>query len=498
MKFLRHFWRWLFFPLVCLVTLIALIIAEENLRGKLAWERCKRALEAQGEHLDMAWFIPPPVPDDQNFAMFPPLKLLFTGWARVDSPTLAISEQLLERVHIVDGYDRKLVILFRKKGSWQTGNPSDLEAWQRYYRAAFPKLPLAGSAPEDVLSATDQIADIFAELREAVNTRPYTRFDIQYEKGVGAGLPHLTPLESLVRILSIRATAELRLNRPEDAYQDVQLAFHLIDATEDEPFLISGLVRIHQFSVLMGPIWEGIATHRWTDDQLLAFQTELQDTDWLADYCRGIRCELALGHDVIRRFSENPRLIMSMAGSSVSKTENAILACSKLLPGWMDQNLIYESREFQEIISCTDAKMQRVDVPRALREEERLQKEKRSPYNFLAKLFILQFTQPFQRFAMAQVWANEAIVACEIERYRLAHGRLPASLEELHMAAMPHDVINGEPLHYRVTDPDNYILYSVGWNGTDDGGQIAATENGSVDFTKGDWVWSLKPAAPQN
>src|SRR5580658_474758 len=63
--------RWVFFAVVCFVTLVALIIAEENLRGKLAWEKCKRDLEAQGERLDIAWFIPPPVPDDQNFAKTP-------------------------------------------------------------------------------------------------------------------------------------------------------------------------------------------------------------------------------------------------------------------------------------------------------------------------------------------------------------------------------------------------------------------------------------------
>jgi hypothetical protein len=124
-------------------------------------------------------------------------------------------------------------------------------------------------------------------------------------------------------------------------------------------------------------------------------------------------------------------------------------------------------------------------------------KAKESPYNFLAKLFMLQFTERFQRFAMAQVWANEAIVACEIERYRLSHATPPSSLDALHMANMPHDVINGEPLHYRVTAPDNYVLYSVGWNGVDDGGKVVTKTNGSVDFTKGDWVWSLKPVTSQ-
>ena len=50
-----------------LAVLIALFYAEEDWRGKRAWENCKRELEAKGAVLDWDKFIPPPVPDDQNF-----------------------------------------------------------------------------------------------------------------------------------------------------------------------------------------------------------------------------------------------------------------------------------------------------------------------------------------------------------------------------------------------------------------------------------------------
>jgi len=38
------------------------------------------------------------------------------------------------------------------------------------------------------------------------------------------------------------------------------------------------------------------------------------------------------------------------------------------------------------------------------------------------------------------------------------------------------------------------LLYSVGWNQTDDGGQLAwarQTKQDSVDSTRGDWVWRM-------
>ena len=73
----RHgllFWRmarrWLF-VLACLATLTGLFYAVENWRGKRAWEKCRRELEAKGEVIDWNAFIPAPVPDEQNIFKAP-------------------------------------------------------------------------------------------------------------------------------------------------------------------------------------------------------------------------------------------------------------------------------------------------------------------------------------------------------------------------------------------------------------------------------------------
>src|SRR6266481_36029 len=65
------------FVIACLITMIAFLYVEENWRGKHAWENYKREWEAKGEKFDLASFVPPPVPDDENFAMTPFLAPLF-------------------------------------------------------------------------------------------------------------------------------------------------------------------------------------------------------------------------------------------------------------------------------------------------------------------------------------------------------------------------------------------------------------------------------------
>jgi len=53
------------------------------------------------------------------------------------------------------------------------------------------------------------------------------------------------------------------------------------------------------------------------------------------------------------------------------------------------------------------------------------------------------------------------------------------------IAKLPHDIIGGQPLHYRHTPDGKFLLYSVGWNETDDNGSPGIL----ADVKIGDWVW---------
>ena len=53
------------------------------------------------------------------------------------------------------------------------------------------------------------------------------------------------------------------------------------------------------------------------------------------------------------------------------------------------------------------------------------------------------------------------------------------------------DIIGGQPLKYRRTGDEQFVLYSIGWNEKDDGGTVALTDSKPprVNLDKGDWVW---------
>lgn len=77
-----------------------------------------------------------------------------------------------------------------------------------------------------------------------------------------------------------------------------------------------------------------------------------------------------------------------------------------------------------------------------------------------------------------------------LRRYHLVHGNYPDSLDKLvpgYLSALPQDYYSTETLKYRPLDGGTYLLYSIGEDGTDDGGDAS-----SSGMTSGrDIVWPL-------
>ena len=83
----------------------------------------------------------------------------------------------------------------------------------------------------------------------------------------------------------------------------------------------------------------------------------------------------------------------------------------------------------------------------------------------------------------AKIRAARLVIA--VERYRLAHGTLPATLDDLapqFVDAVPQDPFNGMAMRYTVT-PTGYAVYSVGKDGNDDGGVL--TDPAGTSFVPG-------------
>jgi hypothetical protein len=75
----RRFWRRLFIGVLVPVACIALFYAEENWRGRHAWNKFRHEIEAKGGVLDWNAYIPPEVSPDQNLFAAANMSMWFIG-----------------------------------------------------------------------------------------------------------------------------------------------------------------------------------------------------------------------------------------------------------------------------------------------------------------------------------------------------------------------------------------------------------------------------------
>lgn len=511
-----HTWRYLAW-LLCLLLVVVLWYAEENWRGRRAWEKFKLEMEAQGIPLDRSRIIPPRVPDSENFAMTPLLAPLATFRPRSQQGAPNV---LLGMQSFAQRYDQAAGLLYSRdeirSNSWVRGR-TDLALWESAFAAGPKSRPSADLVPTNhdpstaaaaVLEGLSEAGPALAELQQA-SRRRFARFNIQYDTDNPSSilLPHLAAERHLSQILQLRASAFLARNQTDDAFQDVELMLYLVNVSREEPFLISHLVRLGVFQAALQSIAEG--TSQWSDPQLRALQDRVAAFDFLADRRRMLLGEWVFcGSGFIEYVRKSHRRfeVMSELGAPNDGLSANLRMADMLMSiapnGWFDFEKINYGRRFQTNLS------EKAEVGRHPAEAAGSPAEGEtsavgtavSPFGlvlrheFFAQLLLPSLEGLSRKTAFHQTAADTATIACALERYRRAKGQLPDTLEKLvpeWIARIPHDRISGQPLIYQVASPDRYLLYSIGWNEKDDGGTVKPakkTGEGS-DAHEGDWVW---------
>jgi hypothetical protein len=496
--------RWGLIGLAVLVTLAALLVTEENWRGKHAWENYKRDAAARGEKFDWHSLAPTNVPDEQNFFCAPVVAAALDRDRREDAnqPAPATEVPTPKLFNVYRG-DSKLWPVH--EGNWQKGEPVDLAEWQAYFHNfnatpegrtnGFPVAAPPQSPAADVLAVLSVYNPTLEKLREAAQ-RPAARLPMNYDNGfedVSTLLPGLAMEKRWAQFLKLRAVAELQDNQGAAALEDVKLLERLTDTLRDQPFLISHLVRIAMQALAVQPIYEGLAQHRWNDAQLNELESTLGEKDFLADFQFAMRGERTCA---IYTF-EVMRLTREMKNYSGEEYGGQMVTNSmRLMPdAFFYQNELSFARMYDRyVLPLADLTNRTVSVAACHAGDVEIQEEVKhwSLYKTLARMAFPAVGKSVERFALIQSQVDMARVACALERFRLAHGNYPETLDALapqFIEKVPHDLINGQPLHYHRTEDGKFVIYSVGWNEKDDGGTVELTKHGSVHPEQGDWVW---------
>lgn len=490
-------WRWLkrgLFALVVLITLLAVVVVFENWRGRRAWANYRAELEAEGEVLDWRKLVPQDIPDDQNFAKTPLLapltevRIAASGHAEfVDPQAKASFESMFDWMSELRGlgYWRKVETddWVARRDELRSLTNSELPEIQ----ALLSREP--SSVSEDLLflfsfskNATDEIT--------AAAKRPYSKFGSRADEDASALLSQLAVVKRLVHTFSVKGRVELLAGNTDAALSDWRTATSLSKFLDGDPLLISLLVSIAATENPLQIVWEGLSHRQWSEEQLIKIQSTLENRNLVEDAARALRGE--------RNFSIRMMDQYLVPGGLPSVG----------LPGWfqrfflsgiVSQNKISACRIYDaHALPLLDVAGRRVGVSDFDSSEQELlaAMDGFAPYHLLASPVVPAVTKALGKVANVQTAINLAMVACAIERYRLAEGENPGTLTELmprFLVSVPLD-FDEQPLRYRLESDGSFVLYSIGIDLTDDNGRIGK-EDGTFTTDEGDWVWKYPTAA---
>jgi ABC-type transport system involved in multi-copper enzyme maturation permease subunit len=464
------------------VTIVALLLAGSygyrNWRSKRAWQRFQTTLKRSDESLSLAPLLPEPAPTSANFARLP----AFLG---LMSNTNLETTSLFQRLRGLD----------IPTGGPQGQGSLALMEWSRQTNALLlPFVNMTGRKSRRTLGPKrqDQAAAILEDLQSqsgalrelAAAAARLPAFQTSTNRTAYAVLhplrePILT-LERLHLLFQLRACALLAMGRNAEAADDLLTGLRLAQLARQIPDTQSTM-RVQTLLVRsLQPLWEGLNQHAWTEPQLASIQHELARFDLLADYTNAVR-RVVLAHIEIWR--------------AIPESTNAHPAFPDL-DGRADWQLqprawwLDSCRELHNVgltaIAQVDGATGRFESTVNWSDLDGLPLD--GPSRELLQESLWWGANP-SVVAFAQTSVNQAIISCALERFRLAKGVYPQSLDELVPALLdrvPHDAISGRPMIYQPPAQGNFILRGVGPNGIDDRKKAASD----------DWLWTYPTNGP--
>ena len=449
----------LLLAVVTLISIVTLFYSWTNWWGARKLNAALAVLREKNEPTRFEEIVPAPVPDADNAAAAPVFQELF--------------------VSAKDSRLGKLDLPWKKI----TGKPESGES-TIHFTARFLNPDFKGddqAAGELVLKSLAPSAPLLEEVAQAVR-RPGVCWPLDYSKGFELSLPHLPAMTNTSKVLQGRAQAELAAGRPENAFQDVQMILALARAAGSSPFLITVLVESSISDRASQMINDGLERHAWTDAQLADLSSELSRIDLLArlsDSLRGERASL-LQLDASRT---DLLTLQGLPDTRTLRLQNAALRAAWAIwpAGWFNEDKVGYIGTIQRYI---DAVNHPKELPSTLTEIETARAASsvwnkiRNPLSHQAMPVLMS---PAKRIAATQTILRSLAAACAIERYRMAHGRLPATLEDLvpaFLPSVPTDPLTGKPLCYKPSESSSYLIYGTGWDQTDNSGSSVSALTG--------------------
>jgi len=358
------------------------------------------------------------------------------------------------------------------------------------------KLPLrnAGLSAEMKLA----IEDLLAKNRETLGLlhegahRKKCRYPVDVTPGPETLLPHLAHLKASAQLLELEALMKAETSDACGAARSIEDLWTLANSLEQEPILVSQLVRNASQEMALSSLERILNRHMLAPEQLANLYRILHVADndhWLRRAWIGERC---FGLDFFNMPTKKLNSIIHNDGSMPSDSNQSTGPGEPMfafLGFWLMRISGHLDRDELFFLETTDSYIRAVDIsfPDRLQTAEHInasvsgnsayRKGERWPF-IISGLLLTPSGKVFNKGAQHTAHLRSVIVSLALEQHRASHNdRLPQRLQELVpelLGEIQSDPFDGKPMRYKRL-PKGYVVYSVGPDGHDNDGREKKT-----------------------
>lgn len=480
-------WRLAIFVVVFLVAVFWVFAFAYHRLAKSNFEAYAAELAAMGESLEVDALRPPPIENPEDDVAAAPV---FAG--------------LLERCLAdpeANGKDDPVwgELAPEAVPGYLSSNIQRVENQVRYQ--TYPPISQGFDPPDEAAAARaflnhgETHSATLNEIREAL-ARPMADFKVLYGDFTEP-FPGLNSYISTGKFLHIQGRAALLLGGDDQARSNAIAMLRLSRHLGSQATLIHVLVGIAVSDQATALIHEGLANGKWSEADLVALEDELE-SQWIDEaFLSAVRMERA---SAIVVFKQAPRVMEKSLMAPLEPWIRVLHFMPDLRKGWYFDNMEHYCRSLQEAV-LEDDKGERLTTRLAtpLRGIPGIYpagSDPRDQFHYFVETFrhgfahagIGGFTGLRMKALRSRVYRDHAIIAVALALHRSRHGQYPTNLEALSFsenAPLPLDPFTGSDYLYRPLNDADYLLYSPGPDGRNDGGLIRRV------YHKGDWVWRL-------
>lgn len=363
--------------------------------------------------------------------------------------------------------------------------------WAKY-EDRFPKshlLPIIGDAqlPAHSDPLSEQIKEAISEylagndvalkLLHKATAMKQCRYPVDLTQGVKTILSHLTKGRQAARLLELDAIRHAEQVEPGLATSSVLDSMHFAHSLSNEPLLISHLFQMSCYASTVSTLERVISRTVLENDQLTQLDAAIQSAvepksafyAFVGERCFGSHQIAAMTtKDLVDLISLGVGVPMIARWSFPLYRESGLLELDHLCYLELTEDFI----GCIQMLPHESVRARKILLPIA---------KKRAKYHVFAEEDVVVWATAMTKGDRLTARLLAARSAVAVERRRLAASKLPENLDELvpaYIPTIPTDPFNGQPLRYRKLSK-GYVGYSVGEDGTDDGGD----EKKDITFT---------------